>query len=389
MKQVQNLYRTSFVDRIEKSGFVELVNLDFGKYKNVSHYGFNAVCKEKIMKFMQTEKKQLLIYVIIAYGITYVMGLLMWYSYGKGLDLSAFPKAQMLYPAAGVMMAYLITKKGDKNLPTAFYIFFVALTAVLVVCTAASVLAPQNRDLMSMPYSQWAPIMEYVIIGGSVIFWILLLQSGKEKRRSYGLNSEHWNISIRMILLFIGLYLLRFVIACALSGQLSEFGKIMANPTTWIIFFTVLVNFFLSVVAFFGEEYGWRYYLQPLLQKKFGLKGGVILLGCVWAVWHLPIDFFYYTTPDMGLAALASQFVTCISLGIFMAYTYMKTQNIWVPIIIHFLNNNMVVVFSGTYSADVLQNQQIHWGDIPVALVMNLLIFGWVIFLKPFKEKKA
>ena len=47
MKQVQNLYRTIFVDRIEKSEFVELVNLDFGKYKNVSHYGFNAVCKEK------------------------------------------------------------------------------------------------------------------------------------------------------------------------------------------------------------------------------------------------------------------------------------------------------------------------------------------------------
>ena len=107
------------------------------------------------------------------------------------------------------------------------------------------------------------------------------------------------------------------------------------------------------------------------------------------AVWHLPIDFFYYTTPDMGLVALASQFVTCISLGIFMAYTYMKTQNIWVPIIIHFLNNNMMVVFAGTDSADVLQNQQIHWGAIPVALVMNLLIYGWVIFLKPFKEKKA
>ena len=73
---------------------------------------------------MQTEKKQLLIYVIVAYGITYVQGLLMWYGYGKDLDLSAFPKAQMLYPAAGVMMAYLITKKEDKNLPKTFYIFF-------------------------------------------------------------------------------------------------------------------------------------------------------------------------------------------------------------------------------------------------------------------------
>jgi CAAX amino terminal protease family. len=264
----------------------------------------------------------------------------------------------------------------------------VALTAVMVVCTAASVLAPKNIDLMGTPFSQWMLILQYVMIGGSIVFWILLLVSGKEKRRAYGLNSNQWGTSVLMILLFIGLYLLRLVIASALGGQLSEFGKIMANPTTWIMFFTVLLNFFLAVVAFFGEEYGWRYYLQPLLQKHFGLKGGVILLGCVWAVWHLPIDFFYYTTPDMGLAALASQFVTCITLGLFMAYAYMKTQNIWVPVIIHFLNNNMAVVFSGTYSTEVLQNQQIHWADIPAALVLNLLIFGWVIFMKPFKEKK-
>lgn len=338
------------------------------------------------MKFTQTEKKQLMIYVIIAYGITYALGLLMWYGYGKGIDLSAFPNAQMLYPAAGVMMAYLITRKDDKKLPKAFYIFFVVLTAVMIFCAAASVLFPVNIDIMGAPFSQWMLLLQYAMMGGSIVFWILLLASGKEKRRAYGLNSNQWNTSVLMILLFIGLYLLRFVVISALGGQLSEFGKIMVNPTTWIMFFTVLVNFFLAVVAFFGEEYGWRYYLQPLFQKRFGLKGGVILLGCVWAVWHLPIDFFYYTTPDMGLAALVSQFITCITIGLFMAYAYMKTQNIWVPVIIHFLNNNMAVVFSGTYSADVLQNQQIHWGEIPVALVLNLLIFGWVIFLKPFKE---
>lgn len=340
------------------------------------------------MSFTKTEKKQLLIYVIIAYGITYVLGLLMWYGYGKGLDLSVFPNAQMLYPAAGVMLAYLITRKDDKSLPKLFYIFFIVLTAVLIFCSAASVLAPKNIDIMGTPFSQWTLIMQYTVIGGSIIFWILLLVSGKERRRAYGLNGNLWKTSVLMVLLFLGLYLLRFVIASALGGQLSEFGQIMMNPTTWIMFCSILVNFFLSVVAFFGEEYGWRYYLQPLLQKKYGLKGGVILLGCVWAVWHLPIDFFYYTTPDMGLAALASQFVTCITLGIFMAYAYMKTQNIWVPVMIHFLNNNMAMVVSGVYSPEVLENQQIHWGDIPVALVMNMLIFGWVIFLKPFKEKK-
>jgi len=48
----------------------------------------------------------------------------------------------------------------------------------------------------------------------------------------------------------------------------------------------------------------------------------------------------------------------------------------------------MAVGFFGTYSSGVLQNQQIHWEDIPAALVINLLLFGWVIFLKSFKEKK-
>ena len=31
------------------------------------------------MKFSETEKKQLIIFAAVAYGITYVLGLLMWY----------------------------------------------------------------------------------------------------------------------------------------------------------------------------------------------------------------------------------------------------------------------------------------------------------------------
>ena len=46
IKLRHSLGRPSRSDFVQ-SGFVELVNLDFGKYKNVSHYGFNAVCKEK------------------------------------------------------------------------------------------------------------------------------------------------------------------------------------------------------------------------------------------------------------------------------------------------------------------------------------------------------
>ena len=77
------------------------------------------------------------------------------------------------------MMAYLITKKGDK-ISNGFFIFFVALTAVLAVCTAASVPSSQNRDPRVCHILSGQMIMEYVIIGGSVIFWILLLQLVKK-----------------------------------------------------------------------------------------------------------------------------------------------------------------------------------------------------------------
>ena len=77
------------------------------------------------MKMTQMEKKQLMIFVLVAYGLTYVLGLAMWVFYGTGADLSVFPNAQMMYPAAGVMLAYLITKKEDKKLPRALFVFFV------------------------------------------------------------------------------------------------------------------------------------------------------------------------------------------------------------------------------------------------------------------------
>ena len=50
-------------------------------------------------------------------------------------------------------------------------------------------------------------------------------------------------------------------------------------------------------IIFFGEEYGWRYYLQPVLQKRFGLRAGVIILGVVWGLWHIPDDLFRYYLP--------------------------------------------------------------------------------------------
>ena len=86
---------------------------------------------------------------------------------------------------------------------------------------------------------------------------------------------------------------------------------------------------------------------------------------------------------------VVSQIITCVTLGIFFAWAYMKTNNIWVPVILHFMNNNLAPVITGTYSADVLEGQVISWADIPFALIMNGLIFGFFLLAKPFRESQG
>ncbi len=42
----------------------------------------------------------------------------------------------------------------------------------------------------------------------------------------------------------------------------------------------------------FGEEPGWRGFALPRLQQRFGPLMGTLILGVLWAVWHLPLFVF-------------------------------------------------------------------------------------------------
>ena len=146
------------------------------------------------------------------------------------------------------------------------------------------------------------------------------------------------------------------------------------------------LTYLMGILMWYGSTKGYDLTVFPTAQMMYPVAG-VIVLGVVWGLWHIPDDLFYYTKTS-GIQMIFVQQITCISLGIFFAYAYMKTQNIWVPVCLHYLNNNLIPIISGTLSADVLENQNVSWRDLPVAVVLNGLCFGFFLLADVFKKKE-
>lgn len=326
---------------------------------------------------IETTKRELIIFLAVAFGVPYLMGIPLAIVQRSGGDTSLFANAQMFYPAAGVMLAYLLARRPD--LPRRFYWLHILSTAACLGMSLLSVLLP------SLPWLLWVNL---VVIGASVLGWILLLTDKKAKREAYGLR---WRGKLRtaawVCLVFLALKTAMVFLSAALSGPeyWAEYLAYWQTIVPWVNLIALVPNFFLCFIPFFGEEYGWRYYLTPVLQQRFGRRRGVLLLGVLWGFWHLPLNLFFYS-PETSLQSLTAQIIVCITLGIFFTFGYeVSDRNIWVPVLLHYLNNNMIVVWTGAAN---IGNQVYTWWDILLSAVMYGALFLPFLASRVFKEEK-
>ena len=241
----------------------------------------------------------------------------------NGRDTSIFANAQMFYPAAGVMLAFLLARR--QGTPKRFYILHIAATALMLAMSVLSAFLPQEG---------WLNIANFVIIIASVLGWIFLLTEKKTKREDYGLCLHGkfltaFAICAHFLVVKTGMVFLS--VALQGSDAWAEYLTYWQSSAPWLMALVLVPNFFLSFLPFFGEEYGWRYYLTPALQGRFGARRGALAVGVLWGLWHLPLNLFFYS-PDTSLQSIAAQLVVCVTLGVFFTFAYEKCgKNIWLP----------------------------------------------------------
>jgi membrane protease YdiL (CAAX protease family) len=73
-----------------------------------------------------------------------------------------------------------------------------------------------------------------------------------------------------------------------------------------------------------GEEVGWRGYALPRLSKRFGLPAASVMLGMIWAVWHLPL--FYIAGADTTGQSFPVYMAQVTGLSVAIAWLYARTN---------------------------------------------------------------
>ena len=165
------------------------------------------------------------------------------------------------------------------------------------------------------------PFIVYLFLGwgfglASVIMTGLTL--GKEGVISLLKRYLHWRVSWKWYLAAMLLSPASIVggvyINAALTGVRPDFSTVMAHKifgeSAYLPFF--ILPFFIVDFIANGEEIGWRGYVLPRLQAKYGALTSTLIVGVIWGFWHLPkflshwsaVSFLWFMMHTMAVSIL-------------------------------------------------------------------------------------
>ncbi len=146
----------------------------------------------------------------------------------------------------------------------------------------------------------------------------------------------------------------------------------------------------------FGEEFGWRGYMNQKMESLIGTTGTVIVGGIIWGLWHAELTVAghnfgteYDGYPYLGIISMC---ITCTFLGMGLMWLTKKTGSIYPATIMHaavnFGGKSIGKLFiSGipdNYSPTILDNL-----IVSIPTFMLCLIFFALMISDKKKEKEA
>ena len=159
----------------------------------------------------------------------------------------------------------------------------------------------------------------------------------------------------------------------ATTGAWPRFGQ-----EAWIV---ILVAMAISTPVQAGEEIGWRGYALPGLAARFGFARASILLGLIWACWHLPL-FFIPGVDNYGQSFLVFMLgVTPLSVAMAWLYGHAHGSLLLVMLMHSAVNQTSGIVPSAVAGATnplALSASLVAWLTVAVLWVCAACFLVWM-----------
>ena len=226
--------------------------------------------------------------------------------------------------------------------------------AIMLFCWGACVVCSLNGISLDKNYLLYIP---YLLGGWSpTIASFIALKKNKEvsSLKEWLKNIFDFKHNIFSYSLVLVLVILFFLPQCLISGY--ESGAPL---------FAVIVMIPMMIFAGGLEEAGWRYILQPELEKKCSFILSTIIVSVVWWLWHMPL-FFIKGVAQYGQDYLAFG-LNVLGLSFALANIRKNTGSVWLCVLFHCIINSL----SGVY----IVNGNI-WGNIAAAIILVLFSYA-------------
>ncbi len=158
----------------------------------------------------------------------------------------------------------------------------------------------------------YGPLVAAVIVSAAM---------GRAELRSLFSRMLNFRFGLGWYLLAIFGYVFLYLLVASLSG--APLTQSLAKKGTLIFTLYLPAMFTAYIVNPVGEETGWTGFALPHLQKRFASWLSAVILGAVWAVWHLPA---YFVPSEMGSFNLVN-FIFFVLLSIFVRIIWTWVTN--------------------------------------------------------------
>lgn len=291
------------------------------------------------------------VYLALTFSLTWLLDLFIYLHGGLSIPgITTILQLQMLLPAfcAILLGLFFFTESPIYQSRLAgkgrwFYYYFLLLTLLYARAALGRWVTPDQGT------SDFEIIIVQVLAFLGVLGLVVLrLTQGQEAMARVWLSWGNWRYYVFFGLAFVAYYVLQTVLNAifGLGGARLDLPAIPPGLSPGFFVFlatvqSVLLGPVLGIVIAFGEEYGWRGYLQSKL-FKMGRVRGVLLLGVIWGVWHWPVILMGYNYPGYPVLGLLLMALYTTGLAIVLGYAVLKSGSILLAAYLHALNNQVV-----------------------------------------------